>query len=410
MLVSAFWVVLGTRVTVSMLFPLSFLFFMVPVGEELVPPLVEFTTTFTVTMLKLTGLTVYREGSFFTLTSGHWSVVEACSGINYLIASITLGFVYAYLNYNSYKKRALFMLLSCIVPIIANGFRAYMIVMIGHLSNMTLAVGVDHLIYGGIFFGLVMLLLFYLGSFWRDPDFTAPIIIPNKTVAGYGKPQALAMLATISLVFSIWPLGAARLLAQQTGNGLPDYLATVQLPDWKPANTPNWQWMPRFNGAVDQKTVFYSDGSKIIGLHHASFGKESQGYELVNSQNVLIQPADTNRFRLVHTSSAPLLNNGQSSVRVDKRVIRSGNRDILVLEWYQIGTEITANTYRVKWLQLLKRLTGDTSPELKVLLWTEAAHDEYDSVLPVLQSFSASWSAQNKLGAPQSRAYQASVR
>ena len=57
----------------------------------------------------------------------------------------------------------LFVALSVIVPIVANGLRAYMIVMIAHLSDMKLALGVDHLIYGWVFFGLVMLLLFWVG-------------------------------------------------------------------------------------------------------------------------------------------------------------------------------------------------------------------------------------------------------
>ncbi len=43
-----------------------------------------------------------------------------------------------------------------------------MIVMIGHLSDNRLAVGVDHLIYGWVFFGVVMLLLFWIGSFWQE--------------------------------------------------------------------------------------------------------------------------------------------------------------------------------------------------------------------------------------------------
>lgn len=127
MLVISFWAVLGSKVAYSMSFPLLFLFFMVPMGEELIPYLIEFTTTFTVKVLRLTGITVYREGNFFTLTSGSWSVFEACSGISYLIASIILGFVFAYLNYVYYWKRAIFMLLSAIVPVIANGFRALLL-------------------------------------------------------------------------------------------------------------------------------------------------------------------------------------------------------------------------------------------------------------------------------------------
>jgi exosortase len=59
-LVSGFWAILGNRVAFNMLFPLSFLFFMVPVGEELIPLLREFTSTFTVNLIRLTGLPVYR--------------------------------------------------------------------------------------------------------------------------------------------------------------------------------------------------------------------------------------------------------------------------------------------------------------------------------------------------------------
>ena len=68
----------------------------------------------------------------------------------------------------------MFMSAAILVPIVANWLRAYMIVMLGHLSNNRLAVGVDHLIYGWIFFGLVMLLLFWVGSFWRSTDMPAP--------------------------------------------------------------------------------------------------------------------------------------------------------------------------------------------------------------------------------------------
>jgi hypothetical protein len=61
-----------------------------------------------------------------------------------------------------------------VVPVIANGLRAYMIVMIGHLSGMALATGVDHLIYGWLFFGLVMFIMFWIGSYWREDTAAAP--------------------------------------------------------------------------------------------------------------------------------------------------------------------------------------------------------------------------------------------
>ena len=178
MIPAAVIAIAGRRAAWAMAFPLAFLFLGVPVGEGLIPPLMDFTADFTVAALKLSGMPVYREGTFFMIPSGQWSVVEGCSGLRYLIASITVGTLYAYLSYQDIRKRVIFIALSVIVPIIANGLRAYMIVMIAHLSDMKLALGIDHLIYGWVFFGIVMLLLFWIGSYWRDPEPTIPTSVP----------------------------------------------------------------------------------------------------------------------------------------------------------------------------------------------------------------------------------------
>ena len=165
MIPAAVVAVAGRRVARALAFPLGFLLLGVPVGEVLIPPLMDWTAHFTVVALRLTGIPVFQEGTYFTIPSGSWSVVEGCSGLRYLIASITVGTLYAYLSYQRFWKRALFVVLSVVVPIIANGLRAYIIVMIAVLSDMRLALGIDHIIYGWVFFGLVIFLLFWVGSF-----------------------------------------------------------------------------------------------------------------------------------------------------------------------------------------------------------------------------------------------------
>lgn len=175
LLVLGIWAIVGNIIAAALSFALGFLFLAVPMGEDLVPPMMEFTATSTVWLIQMTGIPVYREGLYFTLPTGHWSVVEACSGIRYLIASFTLGLLYAYLTYRSLPRRLLFVLASIIVPVIANTLRAYMIVMLGHMSEMKIATGVDHLIYGWVFFGIVMMLLFWIGSLWREEPVEAPV-------------------------------------------------------------------------------------------------------------------------------------------------------------------------------------------------------------------------------------------
>src|SRR5206468_6688395 len=129
---------------------------------------------------------VFREGNYFTIPSGSWSVVEACSGVRYLIASFMVGTLYAYLSYRSTARRAAFIAASLVVPIVANWLRAYMIVMLGHLTNNRLAVGADHLVYGWIFFGIVMALLFWIGSRWRQDEDPLPVPVHAQAMRSVG--------------------------------------------------------------------------------------------------------------------------------------------------------------------------------------------------------------------------------
>jgi len=120
MIVLAVPAVLGFEVALAILFPLLFLFFAVPFGEFLLPVLMEATADFTVEALSLTGIPVYREGLQFIIPSGSWSVVEACSGVRYLIASLMVGTLFAYLNYRSTKRRVVFIAVAAVVPVLAN--------------------------------------------------------------------------------------------------------------------------------------------------------------------------------------------------------------------------------------------------------------------------------------------------
>jgi exosortase A len=375
MLVCLIWSVLGNQITHSMQFPLFFLFLMVPFGEDFVPFLMEYTASFVVGMLHLTGVSVYREGLHFTLTSGSWSVVEACSGIRYLIASITLGLVYAYLNYSSYIKRAAFILASILVPIVANGLRAYMIVMIGHISDMKLATGVDHIIYGWIFFGVVMLLLFYIGSFWHDELFSLSAINAPSPLVQESSRYKYFPVSIISIsCFVVWPLLATALHARQaTQASIPGTLLQ-HLPDEQAAQ-PDWPWQPKFKGTADESKRFVIQNDAIVGFYMANFGDETQGGELVNSQNILVSHEDK-VWQLILNPELTVNWPVQAS-KVEEAVLKGEAYDLLVWRWYRVGSKNTSNRYYAKWLQLLKRLSGDATPELLVVLYTQTPHADY---------------------------------
>lgn len=393
LVVSGLWLILGSTVVWTIAFPLAFLFLAVPVGEGLIPVLMEFTASFTVSLLKLTGVPVYREGMFFSLPSGNWSVVEGCSGVRYLIASFTLGCLFAYLTYRSLLKRLIFLAASLVVPIVANGFRAYIIVMIGHVSDMKLATGVDHLIYGWVFFGLVMFILFSVGSIWRDSDPDQPIPESNaalpaeNNIATRHTPFAVGLLALA--VASIWPLTAYVVEHQQTVTAVSPLEAPAGRKGWT-AIDEQWQWRPVVKGVDEEIQQFYSRsnnadaGSNTVGVYVGQFLAQDQDKELINSQNVFVVQKSP-LWRITSQDKVFVTLDGKA-VEVDRAVVKGSGVHLVVLRWYRLGDRYTANPYLAKLLGGLSKVTfaRQDSAYITVAL---AVGDEASQSADILQDF-----------------------
>lgn len=362
LLILGAWSVLGTPVARLLAFPLGFLLLGVPVGEGLIYPMMNFTADFTVGMLRMTGIPVFRDGTFFSIPSGDWSVVEACSGVRYLIASVTLGVLYAYLTYTKTWKRLLFVGVSVVVPILANGMRAYLIVMIAHLSDMTLAVGVDHLIYGWVFFGIVITILFFVGAFWRDPP--SEERGPNlAATAGGSLAGALVMALAAVAVAGLWP-ALAWALGQGEDDGSEVRLeAPVPAQGWRHAPAPLWDWRPNIVGADGEQYNFYlNDRGAPVGLYLGVYRTQRQGRELLNSQNVMarqqVAGGEVVMWSDKEQTKRSIGFQGDEMSLNQSRLTSRKDGSLLVWNWYRIGEHHTANPYLGKVLEALSRLFG----------------------------------------------------
>jgi exosortase A len=179
-----FLTVLGWRLYRALLGPLLYLFFLVPFGAFITPFLQDITTAFTTRGLDLFGVPYYADAYSIEIPEGSFYIAEACAGLRFLIAAIAFGCLYALLMYRSPLRRALFILVSIIVPVIANGFRALGIILLGHALGSAQAVATDHVLYGWIFFSLVIFLLVLLGLPFRQDDSApvAPVHEPDDQV------------------------------------------------------------------------------------------------------------------------------------------------------------------------------------------------------------------------------------
>ncbi len=386
LLVTIVPVMFGWRITGLIVFPLAFSFFAVPVGDFLMAPFMEWTANFTVWALRLTGIPVYRDGLQFVIPTGNWSVVEACSGIRYLIASFTVGTLYAYLNYQSSARRAAFMLVSILVPILANWLRAYMIVMLGHLSGNRLAVGVDHLIYGWVFFGIVILLMFVVGARWAqpEPDINAsPQASVGANASSNGKLPATVWYASVLLALALaWAPGVKWWLGHRA-NANPVALA-MALPakeGWSVVDGATPPFEPSFENPSAQSNRIYSRGGQQVGVYVAYYRDQNYQRKLVSSNNVLVRSTDTQWS--VSSAGRRVVAMGGRDIQLKTAELRrlplesaeSGSR-LVVWQMYWINGTLTSSDYLAKVYSSVFRLFGMGDESAVVVVYAPQARGE----------------------------------
>ena len=345
--------IMGWQAARAIAFPLAYLLLAVPFGEIFVPPLIDFTANFTVGALQMTGVPVFRENNFFSIPSGNWSVVDACSGLRYVIASVALGTLYAYLNYHSMRRRLMFIAVALVLPVFANGVRAYSIVMIGHWSGMRLAVGVDHLIYGWVFFGFVSMLLFWVGSFWRDQAAPLPSDRTPKAPFQPGARRNLACAAGACMaICASWSLYAAALACVPAD--IPENLVFATPPHWQAGAWPVNGWQAAHAGNPARFARSFANAHGAITLQVASYASQMKDAELLTPMDASTETA-SGKFREIDSGSRHI-SVGAHKLTVRQAILQGPVTRLLVWRWYRQGTVDTISGPLVKLLLARSKL------------------------------------------------------
>lgn len=384
MLILAVPAICGFRLASAIALPLMFLFFAVPIGEFGTATLMEWTANFTVFALRLSGIPVYREGLQFVLPSGNWSVVEACSGIRYLIASVTVGTLFAYLNFHSAKRRVAFIVVAALVPIVANWLRAYGIVMIGHLSGNKLAVGVDHLIYGWLFFGVIIMLMFMIGARWADDAPLPSRAHVNPATATKDTIRFPWLTAGAVLLVTALPvLWNSAIEQRDSGRAVRLVMQEGRIGQWEISRQPPVDWVPAFQNPSAQLHLGLANAGATKGLFLGYYQNQGHGRKLISSENMLVRSKDA-RWAQVSRGSREINLEGRI-LRVNTAELRGGGLQgsgaesrIVVWQWYWVNGLLTSNDYRAKAEIAFLRLLGRPDASAVVVLYAPKSQADDD--------------------------------
>lgn len=157
--------VLGLRVSLLLALPLVFACLLVPFGDEIIPPLQFITADIAIALTHWSGIPARIDGIYIHTPAGLFIVAEACSGVKFLIAMVTLGTLVAFTRFEHWSRRVMFLAACVMVPILANGVRAWATIYVAQFIGAEQATGFDHIVYGWIFFAIIVALL--IGGAWR---------------------------------------------------------------------------------------------------------------------------------------------------------------------------------------------------------------------------------------------------
>lgn len=349
---------LGWQCYKAMLFPALYLFLMVPFGEFAVLPLQDLTAEYTVMLARASGIPVYMDGLYIDVPGGSFLVAEACSGVRYLIATFALGLLVQDLLFVSRWRKALILVLSIVIPIVANVIRAYLILTIAYVSDFEIAVGVDHILYGWVFFAVVTLALIAIAFRFREPPAALPAAQPVPAAPRQSPVRSAAPLAASLLLAITVPLSNAVSGPPAT----PVAKLEIPLPEvgraWQQGSADASEWHGVYPHADASLLTRFEGAEGAVDLFVASYAWERPEAELINFRNHLIggRPWD---IVGVAKGSAQVEDRKQPLVVLK---IKRGQHERLIWYFYRIDGEQTADPRFAKLLKIKAKLLTGYSP------------------------------------------------
>lgn len=354
---------LGINIARLIWFPVFYLLFLVPTGEYLIAPMQRFATHFVDISLNLLNIPHYTEGTTFELTNGRFEIAEACAGLRFLIATVTLGVLFSYMMFRKFHKAVLFLIASVAVPLIGNGLRCVGIIVLAHFTNNQYGAGADHIVYGWGFNVAILLVLGLLGSLFRDDFSEKPVIRPQPPVSP-GKLAAIAVLAASLL--SAGPALAFWHDNYFTGSDLSPIARPLALAGWTdvPASS---TWRPDFSGfdARASTGVISADQPDMLSvdLFLGYYARPRPGHSMTAHVNRFW---DTQTWTLSATDTVTATLAG-NPVRFQEWIITSPVEKRMVWSAYWVDGRFTTSLLQVKLRQAAAALKGHEGQAVLVL-------------------------------------------
>lgn len=358
----------------------------VPLWGALVRPLQSMTVFTNSLMLKLTGIEAVIEGDYITIPAGVFWVARGCAGLNFFEIGVFVATVYALLFLRSWQGRAASIALGALLAVVSNWIRVFGLVVIGHLTEMQSSLVSDHELYGWIIFSMSLAVFFFLArrvdaldarfasaDAAREP--TSQSDDNRRTVTSAPRARAVSW-RTLVAPSGAAMLGPLLLLGSQgrppsgePSDATPGIAPTAEWTLQSQSAEP-WQdrvrgdsssapttWKPAYRGADEHRIVLYANDSVAVRVDRVLYRSQSQGKELINSENRLAPDSLTANGGI----AGPVDETGRM---VNVTAVRTASGVRLIWWWYNVANVNTHFGTEAKLLELAAFAARSPASEL----------------------------------------------
>ncbi|MEO1037412.1 MAG: exosortase A [Pseudomonadota bacterium] len=422
----------GWQLAWKLRFPLAFLLLALPISDALVPVMMRWTADISEALLALFGIPFLRIGQNISLPGGEFVVAEVCSGVRYFTAGMLTLLLFAYLSFASITKRLVLLAIGAGLLVLANGVRAFIVMAVASATEMRLLGGADHIYFGWVMFGIVIISLMWVAGGLADaPDDVSRderVDDTDEQGAAPSRWPLILMLAAAMLVATLNPLQSAELrglkfalAAALVGtvvlvvwrrqrapeSGATDRRSTIRprfvvalaavaavvvafpwfeariaaaepgtaalpfldLPDNCAAQT-GWDpaWQPVMRGVAAERNTRVQCADGAVSVYTATYDSALRGAELVSGGNRPV-PRSAGSGRIFGRGNQPT---------VREVSLTQNQTNQLVWFWYEVGDNRLVSPWRTKWRQVQALLRGQPAGGRIIVVVTDSNANDLD--------------------------------
>lgn len=360
----------GIRGAKAIAFPLGYLLTAIPLPvffyANLSSQLQLWSSSLGVGFLQLIGVMAFREGNVIDLGPVQLQVVEACSGIRYLLPLTSLALLCAYLFKDKLWKRVVIVASAIPISILINGFRIGMIGVLVEFYGQGAAEGFYHLFEGWVIFMVSFGLLigeigllgrigpareswtFRDGLTWRNqPDvggggssLDAPIRL--RRTPGPAYVCSVALIAPFTLLSAVF---ADR---EETPPSRPAFIDfPMQINEWRGAPFALEQrYIDRLRFDDYVLADYRSGDEPSVNFYAAYYRSQRKGQSAHSPKSCL--PGGGWEIESLTRKALPSDASPTQPVIANRAVIHKGEQKQVVLYWFKQRDRYIADEYSVK--------------------------------------------------------------